>query len=142
MQNHTHKTIVERMILTLRTDKPEAELALFQKDGSLLQQVSWHAHRELSNTILIKIEELLALQKKSLEDIDGIVAYKGPGSFTGLRIGITVCNTLASTLHVPNVGTTGESWQKDGLSLLDKQTDPQVIIPEYGQEAHITTPRK
>ncbi len=45
------------MILALRTDKPEAELYLYD-DKACLDSLTWQAHRELSDTLLIKIDEL------------------------------------------------------------------------------------
>ena len=79
------------LILTIRTDKPEAEIGLFEDNKQLAYEM-WQAHRELSDTIHKKIEKLLKSQKKDWQNIDGIVCFKGPGSFTGLRIGLTVGN--------------------------------------------------
>ena len=47
------------MILSIRTDKPEAEIGLFSADGQKLVYKTWQAHRELSSTILVVIKELL-----------------------------------------------------------------------------------
>ncbi len=68
--------------------------------------------------------------------------YEGPGSFTGLRIGITVANTLAYSLNIPIAGAEGESWLDDSLANLSGMTEPTVILPKYGSDAHITKPRK
>lgn len=129
------------MILALRTDKPEAELYLLEKE-SVKDSIVWQAHRELSDTIIQKIETLLKKNTIWFPDIRGIIVYQGPGSFTGLRIGITVANTLAYANNIPITGGQGEDWQKDGYKRLQLQKAPQVIVPHYGSEAHITQPRK
>jgi len=67
---------------------------------------------------------------------------KGPGSFTGLRIGITVFNTIADTNNVPIVGETGDSWQDKAIMRLENGENDHVVLPEYGSEANITKPRK
>ncbi len=129
------------MLLILRTDKPEAELGIF--DGTTkLSYKKWEAHRELSDTIHKRIAAILQEQDKELTDIDGIVCYKGPGSFTGLRIGMSVANTLASGLSVPLVTTTGEDWIEEGIEQLQSGKNEQIGVPEYGGNAHITMPRK
>lgn len=128
-------------ILTIRTDKPEAEIGLF--DGT--QQIAyetWPAHRELSATILTKIADMLASQHAELKDVQGIACFKGPGSFTGLRIGLTVGNTLAYSLQIPIVGATGEDWQQEGIQKLLDGENQTSTFPEYGAEAHITQQRK
>lgn len=129
------------LILTLRTDKPESELGVFEDDRQVAYE-SWQAHRQLAETLHTKLKELLVRQSKSWEDIDGVVVYKGPGSFTGLRIGISVANALADSLCVPIVGTTGEAWLQSGRDLLRQGANDQRVLPEYGSEAHITPPRK
>ncbi|MEK7059909.1 MAG: tRNA (adenosine(37)-N6)-threonylcarbamoyltransferase complex dimerization subunit type 1 TsaB [Patescibacteria group bacterium] len=128
------------LVLTIRTDNPEAELGLFN-DSAKLDYQEWPAHRELAETIHRKIEDLLSGQQKALEDIQGLIVYKGPGSFTGLRIGITVANTLADALNVPIVGASGEDWQRSGIDRLQNEENETVILPEYGSLPKTTTPK-
>ncbi|MCA9349400.1 tRNA (adenosine(37)-N6)-threonylcarbamoyltransferase complex dimerization subunit type 1 TsaB [Candidatus Saccharibacteria bacterium] len=123
-------------ILLIRTDKPESELYLND------QSVIWRAHRELSDTILLKIKELLDAQGLSYTSIEGIGVFEGPGSFTGLRIGITVANTLAYGLNVPIVGEQGDAWQTLAVAKLEAGQDQKIVKPFYGREARITQPRK
>jgi tRNA threonylcarbamoyladenosine biosynthesis protein TsaB len=129
------------MILTIRTDKPEAEVGVFSADGKELSYHTWFAHRELSSTLLTTIQQQLDVQKATFQNITGIVIFKGPGSFTGLRIGITVANTLAYGLEVPIVGEQGEQWAKTGISRLRAGANDQIVLPHYGSEAHITLPK-
>lgn len=130
-----------KFVLTVRTDSPDAEVGLFDKLEQLDYEV-WHADRELSLTILGKIEELLKRNKKSFKKIDGIVVFKGPGSFTGLRIGLTVANTLAYGLRIPIVSSDAKAWIQDGIKRLEKGENEKITIPQYGREARITKPRK
>jgi tRNA threonylcarbamoyladenosine biosynthesis protein TsaB len=127
------------LILTIRTDKPEAEIGLYDDDRKLAYE-TWPAHRQLAETLHSKIMELLQSQDKSLDDIQAVVAYKGPGSFTGLRIGLSVANALASSLKLPITGSTGEGWIKAGRPQLNKPG--QLVMPEYGAPVHITQPKK
>jgi len=139
------------LILTIRTDKPEAELGLFD-DEKRLAYSAWRAHRELAETIHQKIKEMLDEHEKSMEDIEGIVVFKGPGSFTGLRIGISVANALADGLAIPVVGaandehdktghTGGQDWTAQGVRrLLGRQND-RIVLPAYGAPPHVTTPK-
>lgn len=130
------------MILGIRTDKPEAELYLY-KDQVLIDSLMWQAHRELSGTLLSKIDKLLSSNAVQKNDLAGIIAYQGPGSFTGLRIGLSVANTLAYSLNIVVVAVSGENWQKKALAELRQQQDyNRPATPLYGSEAHITQPRK
>ena len=132
------------MILTIRTDKPEAEIGLFDADGVELSYERWHAHRELEATILQKIDDLLQECKQRDEEyeLQGIVTYAGPGSFTGLRIGFAVTNALAWARQIPNAKATGDNWIADGIAALESVEMPQTLSPDYGSQPHITTPRK
>jgi tRNA threonylcarbamoyladenosine biosynthesis protein TsaB len=128
------------MILLLDTSTPFCRLMLIGRD--VHSDTEWEADRELAHGLLGYLESELHRHDKTFADITGIGAYKGPGSFTGLRIGLTVLNTLADALHVPIVGTTGDDWQRQALSRLEAGENEQIILPLYGSEAHITPPRK
>jgi tRNA threonylcarbamoyladenosine biosynthesis protein TsaB len=129
------------IILTLRTDKPEAEIGLY--DGSTkLKGKTWAAHRKLAETLHAEILELLEAAGYSWVNIQGIVCYKGPGSFTGLRIGLSVGNALASSLTAPIVSQGGKSWEENGIKRLILGEDYKTALPEYGGEIFITAPRK
>lgn len=54
-----------------------------------------------SQQVLSLINEILKNNKKTLKDITEIQVEIGPGSFTGLRVGVAVANTLAWTLKIP-----------------------------------------
>jgi tRNA threonylcarbamoyladenosine biosynthesis protein TsaB len=128
-------------ILTIRTDKPEAEVGIY-KDHKRLDYKKWQAHRELAETIHDKLEEILNKSSISMDDLEGIVVFRGPGSFTGLRIGLSVANALAYSLQIPIVATSQDNWLEFGINNLKTGQNDKIAVPEYGAPARITTPRK
>lgn len=131
------------IILSMRTDKPEAELGLFDDSVRLGYHV-WPAHRQLAETLHIQIADLLERNEVKLKEIQGIIVFAGPGSFTGLRIGISVANALAYSLDVPVVASITEDWISLGYKLL-QIAEPQpttYVLPGYGSPVHITTQKK
>ena len=129
------------MILGMRTDKPESELYLI-KDSEQIDSLVWQAHRKLAETLHAHIDKLLTNNKCLLDNLDGIVIYEGPGSFTGLRIGMSVANALGYSLSVPVQAMGGEAWLEEGVkSVLAGKTNT-VALPKYGSTAHITKPKR
>lgn len=128
------------MILLLDTSTPECHLSLI--DGEWQYDTSWEAGRGLAKGLLEFLERELELQGKTWKDVTGLVAYQGPGSFTGLRIGITVLNTLAYANAWPIVGVTGDDWRQQGVARLEAGENDEIVLPEYGGEANITKPKK
>lgn len=128
------------IILTLRTDKPESEIGLYQDDKQLAYEV-WPAGRQLSVQIHTKIHAMLQSRGYDWNDLDGIVCFKGPGSFTGLRIGLSVANGLAYGLQIPIVAEQ-DAWIEQGVERLLRGDQDQIALPEYGREAHITQSKK
>lgn len=129
------------IVLTIRTDKPEAELGLFDDEKRLEYEV-WQAHRQLAETIHLKIRDLLSKLDLKLSDLGGIVCFEGPGSFTGLRIGLSVGNALAWALQVPIVPAGGDCWAEDGLKRLQGGEGGQLALPKYGASVHTTEQKK
>jgi len=129
------------LILTIRTDKPEAEIGLFEDQEKIAYEV-WEAHRELSVTLHQKVEDLLKAAGKELKDLDGIIGFAGPGSFTGLRIGLTVANALSYGLDIPIVASKDEDWITSGIVRLQNGDRDKIAMPEYGAPVHITKQKK
>ena len=65
----------------------KAVVSLIAKDGGVIAQ-------EEAEEPLIAIDKLLRKTKRKLEDIEEISSHPGPGSFTGLRVGAAVAQTL------------------------------------------------
>lgn len=128
------------MIVLLDTSTGLCRLAIV--DGDDVHEHNWQADRQLARGLLGFIEQSLAQHDGRLGDIAGIGVYRGPGSYTGLRIGITVMNTIADAHSVPIVGVAGEQWRDRALERLATGDDDQLVLPEYGGGANITTPRK
>ena len=129
------------IILSIKTDQPESEFVILD-DKKKLTGIKYLAHRDLAKTIHQKINDLLKKTNLNWKDINGVVCYKGPGSFTGLRIGLTIANTLAYGLGVPIIGTKGNDWQTKAIDRLLSGKDDKQVYPFYGAEPHVTKPKK
>lgn len=88
----------------------------------------WEGGRGMAEGIHEFIHDKLVENHADWQDITEITFFSGPGSFTGLRIGASVVNTLAHELHIPLYDHHGKKHD--------------VIIPDYGRPANITPPRK
>ena len=112
-------------------------MGLFENSKQLGYK-KWQAHRKLSATIHITIKELLRQENKMIGDIKGIIVFQGPGSFTGLRIGISVANALAYGLKASIIASSGDDWLNRGITQLLTGKNEQIILPEYGAPVHTT----
>ena len=127
------------MILAIKTDVPQAEVYVVN-EGRICAQKQWQAHRQLLETIHKAIQDVLQQSDKQLAELEGVIFYEGPGSFTGLRIGCSVANALATSYSAPIIATTGTNWLSDGQQALSAGKGAQTVEPNYGQEPRITTP--
>jgi tRNA threonylcarbamoyladenosine biosynthesis protein TsaB len=125
---------MKNKVLYLDTSEPTATLAIFEGEEKLAE-VKWEAPRELSKTLSQQYSHILLDVGMSGEDLAGICVFAGPGSFTGLRIGISFANALAYALGIPIYAT-----QKQGE--IDLTKPEKTIIPFYGSEPKITKPRQ
>lgn len=69
-------------------------------DGKKVEKVA-ESKRANAQMVLPMIEELLKSQKLKLSDIAEIKVNTGPGSFTGLRVGLAVAQTMGKLLDIP-----------------------------------------
>lgn len=123
MDHKKHTTnSASQLSLYLDTSTPTTILKLNDKE------YSFTFANDLAEKLLSFIHKKLTENKKSFKDIAKITFMSGPGSFTGLRIGASIVNTLASELNIP-------LYDHHGLH-------HPVIIPEYGRPANISKPQK
>ena len=71
------------------------------KDGKELSKKEKESHKGHSEFLVPTIDEILKENNLVPQDLNEIIVISGPGSFTGVRLGITVAKTLAYTLDIP-----------------------------------------
>ena len=123
-------------------DSSEMEAYIDVIDGQRREHISWQAGRTLARDMLAFLRDTLQKFGYEFSDITGIGVLRGPGSYTGLRIGLTVLNTMAHAEKIPIVGATGEEWRETCERRLADGENDEIVLPEYGGEARVTSPRK
>jgi len=91
------------MQLAIDTSTDTASLALVQ-DNEVLAELTWHCGQNHTTQLLPHLAHLLNQAKLNLQSASGIIIAKGPGSFDGLRVGISTAKGLAFSLSIPIVG--------------------------------------
>lgn len=130
----------ERLNMFLAIKTADKVTELFLCDGSIVvRQEQFEAGRELSKVLLREIKKIL---QDDFDSLKGLIVFVGPGSFTGLRIGISTMNALAYGQTLPIVGADGDGWMNDGVRRLSNDENDKVVMPRYGGEANITLPKK
>jgi tRNA threonylcarbamoyl adenosine modification protein YeaZ len=107
------------MELAIDTSTDTASLALIQ-DGQVLAELTWRSGQNHSTQLLPNLNHLLDQSKLSLQSLTGIIVARGPGSFNGLRVGISTAKGLAFSLGIPIVGISSleaEAYQYAGTGL-------------------------
>jgi len=87
------------MLLAIDTATRYASVALYGDDGVLAEH-TWRSRNRHSVELAPAIAALLAQQNLTPEDLTGLAVTSGPGSFTGLRIGLSVAKGLALGLGI------------------------------------------
>ncbi len=91
------------MYLAIDTSTDTASVALVE-DSEVLAELTWRSGQNHSVELLPHLSHLLNRAKLNLQSISGIIVAKGPGSYNGLRVGISTAKGLAFSLGVPIVG--------------------------------------
>jgi len=91
------------VLLAIDTSTDTASLALVQ-NGQVLAESTWHCEQNHSVELLPRLARLLNETKVDLQSIGCVMVAKGPGSFNGLRVGISIAKGLAFSLGIPMIG--------------------------------------
>lgn len=127
----------EGYMLYFDTSDPEAIIGLLtsKNDYGTFRKRQFQAGRELSAKLSDVVKNLLKEYKVGLDQIKGVVVFVGPGSFTGLRIGISFANAFAYALGAPVF----ETKKKEDFNLSKPK---KFAVPYYGAKPHITKSKR
>jgi tRNA threonylcarbamoyladenosine biosynthesis protein TsaB len=93
------------MLIAVDTATRTASLALYDEtNGWVLGEESWYSANNHTVELMPRLVRMVAQQGLSPADLTGLVVSLGPGSFTGLRIGLGVVKGLALAQNLPLVG--------------------------------------
>jgi tRNA threonylcarbamoyladenosine biosynthesis protein TsaB len=90
-------------LLIIDTALEEAIVAL-SKDGKLISELTNKETHSHASFIQVAIAKLLAEQEMAIDALDAIAVTLGPGSYTGLRVGLATAKGIAYTLQKPLIG--------------------------------------
>lgn len=89
------------MILSIDTSTAKNGIVLYSAGKKKVGfQKQWVGQKQAED-LLTEIDKLLKEKNNKLKDIEAIGIYRGPGSYTGLRVGMTIANTLGWALNIP-----------------------------------------
>jgi len=139
------------MILAIDTATEVAGLAILHADTVLAEEI-WHAGRNHTVELSPRLHALLARVGVSPAELDGIAVCIGPGSYTGVRIGVAIAKGLALPHHTPAVGIsapdiTAHPWRHQPLPVLAivRAGRKRLIATEYARQndhwGEISAPR-
>ena len=90
-------------VLAVDTSSKLCSVAILE-DTNLIKKLELDNGLTHSETLMPLIQQLLKECKLNLNDIDLLVSDIGPGSFTGIRIGVSSCKAFSDSLNIPCVG--------------------------------------
>lgn len=90
-------------ILCIDTSSNLCSVAILE-DTTLIKKLELNNGLTHSETLMPLIKQLLEESNLTLKDIDLLVSDIGPGSFTGIRIGVSTCKAFSDSLNIPCIG--------------------------------------
>ena len=113
--------------LAIHTTSPQLGLALVDSDQGTERHQVWDLGREVSSHLHIKLMEFIV--PYTWRDLSFIAVAKGPGGFTGTRIGVVAARTLAQQLEIPLFGVSALAAIAIPLAQADPTHDVAVSMP-------------
>ena len=136
------------MILLIDSSNIDSIYLALGQAGKILFSSKVPAKFAHSERLVPELDKLLQRANITPDKLEGIVVVSGPGSFTALRIGLAVVNTLAWVYQIKNVGLSKDQFVDyedllaKGEERLKKTTKWQIIEPAYGSEPNIGIGKK
>lgn len=92
------------LILAIDTSTKVGAVAIYSQDKGVIAEVILNCGNNHSENIMNAVDGLFKISKYSIKDIDKVAVSIGPGSFTGIRIGVGIAKGLAYSLGKPIIG--------------------------------------
>lgn len=92
------------LVLAIDTCTKIGTVALYDSQEGMVGEINLNAKQNHSDIIMTAVDSLFKLTKKDIKEVDKIAVSIGPGSFTGIRIGVGIAKGLAYSLEKPIVG--------------------------------------
>lgn len=96
-------SLADGLVLAIDTTSRDAGVAFFE-GRELLAETTWRTHESHSRQLLPAVDWLLGHVERTKAEISALVVCLGPGSYAGMRVGLSTAKTLAYALDVPVVG--------------------------------------
>ena len=110
------------MMYQLLLDSSNIYLAVgLSKDGKVIDSIFYDAWQRQSELMVNEIDNILKRNKIDKKELDAVVVGIGPGSYTGVRIGVTIAKTIAYALKI-------KVYAKSSLSLLKYKNEPTICL--------------
>jgi tRNA threonylcarbamoyl adenosine modification protein YeaZ len=91
------------MELSIDTSTDFCSIGL-SRQGEMIAEMTWHSGQNHTVELVPNITRLLNQSESSPQSLDAVFVAKGPGSFNGLRVGMSTAKGLACALDIPLVG--------------------------------------
>jgi len=132
-------------ILAIDTTQPETGIGLSIDNKSTIK--TWVSQRNQSDELLPNIDKLLTKQGIKPAQLNWVAVHLGPGSFTGLRVGISIANAFGYGLNIPVIGKAkligdAKTRIEQLLKLTARTKKFRQVLPEYGRPPRITKSKK
>ena len=126
-------------MVTILLDSSNTNLSVgIAKDNILLDYISYEAWQRQSEYMIVELNKLLEKHNIKKEDITDVIVAKGPGSYTGVRIAITIAKTIAVALDAKLYAVSSLRVQKDGtvpsICLINARSNRSYVGVYQNQE--------
>lgn len=118
----------DQLMLLLETATSNCSVALTE-NGKIIGFKEVNERNIHASHITLFIEELMINAGKNYSDLDAIAVSKGPGSYTGLRIGVSTAKGLCYALDIPLIGIDTLEAMASGLQSRIDIADSDLLIP-------------
>ncbi len=122
------------MQLSIDTSTRHASVALF-KNGQTLIEYNWSSKKNHSVELVPNIKNIFDKSGTKQSSLDCIFVVNGPGSFSALRVGVSVAKAIASTLNIPLISVNSLDVEFEPFKYTDKNT--WSIIPAGKEKYYI-----